>query len=102
MANLFGFGTYGGVLGHYLKFHIEANTDFNWLSCMAEFSEEENGVRILIELCKVQMFMAISSNIQDVYNYTSSSYFLRQEHAKEPDLTDFGIIEEQEDIYEDT
>ena len=54
----------------------------------------------MFELCKIQMFLAISSNIQDVYNYTSSSYFLRQEHSDIPpeivDLSSVASIEEEE------
>ena len=41
MANLFGFGTCGSLLGHAFKFHIECNTIFNWLSYMFEYDEEE-------------------------------------------------------------
>ena len=67
---------------------------------MLEFNEEENGVRVMFELCKIQMFLAISSNIQDVYNYTSSSYFLRQEHSDIPpeivDLSSVANIEEED------
>lgn len=102
MANLFSFGTYGAILGHAFKFHIESNTLFHWFEYMFEYDEEENGIRIVLEFCKIQMFLAISSNIQDVYNYTSSSYFLRQEHIKDPsekDLENFGKLPEIEDEY---
>ena len=30
MANIFGFGGYGGFLGHYFKFHVECSTFFHW------------------------------------------------------------------------
>ena len=100
MANIFGFGGYGGFLGHYFKFHVECSTFFHWFDYMLEFNEEENGVRVMLELCKIQMFFAISSNIQDVYNYTHSSYFLRQEHSDIPpevlDLSSIARIEEED------
>ena len=83
MANLFGFGTYGGILGHYIKFHLECSTLFKWFDWFVEFNEEDNSVRILIEFLKVQIYMAISSNIQDVYNFTHESYFIRQERLDE-------------------
>lgn len=96
MANIFGFGTYGGILGHYFKFHIECNTFFSWFDYLFEYNEAENGVRIMMELCKIQLFLAISSNIQDVYNYTSTSYFLRQERGE--DLPQIETLEDGGEI----
>lgn len=90
MANLFGFNFTGGVLGHYMRLHIECNTLFHWLDYMFEYNEEDNSIKLILELCKVQLYFAISSNIQDVFNFVNTSYFVRQDHnlLSDEDLED--------------
>lgn len=100
MANLFGFSLTCGFLGHYAKIHIESNTIFNWFHYMIEYSEEDNSLKVILELCKVQLYLAISSNIQDVFNFVSTSYFLRQDHDLMPDDEDDEMAKILEDIEE--
>lgn len=90
MANLFGFDLTCGMLGHYIKLHIESNTLFKWFDYEYEYSEEDNSLKIFFELLKVQLCFIISSNIQDVFNFVNTSFFVRQDHnlLSEDDILD--------------
>lgn len=80
MANIFGFGTYGCILAHQIRFHCECNTQFNLLDWFYEYNELGNQIKIIAELFKVQFYFSISSNCQDCWFDTHESYFLRQDH----------------------
>ena len=82
--NIFGFGTYFSLLGHCVRLHIEANTYYNWFDWQMSYDESLNGIRIMIEFLKIQTFIGIGSNTQDIWFFDSGSYFIQQEHNKIP------------------
>lgn len=84
MANIFGFGTYGCILAHQVRFHCECNTEFNLLDWFWEYNEAGNQIKVVLELCMIQLYFSVSSNCQDCWFDTSESYFLREEHHKLP------------------
>ena len=97
--NIAGFGTYFSILGHCVRLHIEANTYYNWFDWRFEYDESLNGIRLITEFLKIQVFIGIGSNVQDVWFFDSSSYFLQQEHDRIPkelqELTENNIIDEE-------
>lgn len=98
--NIFGFGAYFSLLGHCVRLHIEANTYYNWFDWQVSYDESLNGIRIMIEFLKIQTFIGIGSNTQDIWFFDSGSYFIRQEHDKMPkelENLDMASIEEDED-----
>lgn len=84
MANLFGFGGFTCLLAHQIRLHVECNTIFNWYSWMVEYNEPANQLKIVLELCKIQLYISIGSNVQDCWFDSEDSYFLRVEHEQEP------------------
>lgn len=82
MANIFGFGTYGCILAHQIRFHCECNTEFNLFDWYCEYNESGNQLKVVFELLCVQMYFSVSSNCQDCWFDTSESYFIREEHNK--------------------
>ncbi len=82
--NIGGFGGYFGILGHYIRFHIEWNTLFKWLDYQFVYDEESNGFIVSLELLKLQLYFCIASNIQDFWLATADSYYIRQDHLGEP------------------
>lgn len=98
MANIFGFGTYACILGHQVRFHCECNTLFNWYDWFYEYNELGNQIKLVIEICKIQMYFSVSSNTQDCWFDSYESYYLRQEHQKLPPNQDLPQeIEEGEE-----
>jgi hypothetical protein len=94
--NLFGFGTYFCALGHQIRFHCECNTLFNWYDWFYEYEELSNQIKLVIEICKIQMYFSIGSNIQDCWYDSYESYFLRQEHQKLPSQSDIPYEDYEE------
>lgn len=94
--SLFSFGLYFGLLSHAIRLHIEGHTCFKWFDYMFEYDEALNGIRIIIELFKVQLFIGIGSCVHDVWFFDSSSYFIRQERADNTDIENIPLEEETE------
>lgn len=84
---LFGFTFGGALLSHSFRFHVEMNTYNSWLNYLFEYSEETNGITLVLELFKIQMYLSIMSNCQDFWLNTHESYFVQQEHGRQPQLT---------------
>lgn len=91
---LFGITFGGALLSHSFRFHIECNTYNSWFAHYFEYIEQSNGFVMALELCKIQLYMCVLSSCQDLYMNTSDSFFVRQEHAKDPQI----LLKEREDI----
>ncbi len=83
--NIISFGGYTSILGHCVRLHIEANTYYNWFDYQFEYDEALNGVRLIIEFLKIQIFLGIGANVQDCWFFDSDTYFLRMNHNKQPE-----------------
>lgn len=84
--SFFSFGLYFGLLSHCIRIHFEAHSKFKMFYYILEYDEAINGVRILLELCKVQLFIGIASCIHDSWFYSSDTYFIRQERLDNENL----------------
>lgn len=84
---LFGFTIGGALLSHSIRLHVEMNTYNSWFNYLFEYSEETNGIILAFELFKIQLYLSIMSNCQDFWLNTHESYFVQQEHGRQPKLT---------------
>lgn len=64
---LFGFGSYFALFSHSVRLHLECNTHFSNFGFDYLYDESTNGVSMTLEVLKVQLYLSISSNIQDLW-----------------------------------
>jgi len=95
--SFFSFGIYFGLLSHCIRLHFEAHSEFKWFSWSCEYDESLNGVRIIMELCKTQLFIGIGACVHDTWHFDSSNFFIRQTTADTSDyMEDINAIIEDD------
>ena len=95
--SFFSFGIYFGLLSHAIRLHIECHSEYKWFDWMIEYDETLNGVRIMLELFKVQLFIGIGACVHDTWFFSSDTFFIRQDHmGVPPELTQLNTIEDEE------
>lgn len=82
---IFGFGSYFSILSHAVRLHVEWNTHFNLFGYEISYNEQSNGVSIAVELLKLQVFVSILSNCQDLWFNTADSSLITNPNYVEPD-----------------
>lgn len=96
--SFFSFGIYFGLLSHCIRLHFECHSEFRWLNWSCEYDEALNGIRIIIELCKTQLFIGIGACVHDTWHFDSSNFFIRQSNTDTQDYTDEINAMIEEDI----
>lgn len=86
--SFFSFGIYLGFLSHCIRVHFEAHSEFKWFNWSCEYDEALNGVRIIMELCKTQLFIGIGACVHDTWHFDSSNFFIRNSSSDTPDYID--------------
>lgn len=80
MANLFNISGTMSILGHCIRISFDCNTLYDWFDYEVVYDESINGIRAIFELCKIQLFIGIGSNVQDTWSFDSDILLMEQDH----------------------
>lgn len=76
--SFFAFGIYFCLLSHCVRLHLEMHSVYSMFSYTLQYDESLNGIRIILELFKIQLFIGIGSCVHDSWAFASDTFLLQQ------------------------